>query len=516
MQHKRALTDETALRAQEITSHDVARSAGTTLLARLGAVVEVVAQPIYVWLFGLASYGIYTALWAAVILAENIADMGMTAALQRTVPQAKTEREAVAALRAAVLLGVGPTLAVAVVADIFAPQLAQFFNAADQDAAQLTHFIQVFAWTLPLWAFVEIGTSALRARQVFGAEIRLRLFWEQIVRLLAAAGLWAAGFGAMALFYAHILSLILICGLCIRLLARNYDLSLLASGPSHQRVWRESWLAGISVMPANLVARLFSDAPTLALNALLPGAAGAIAGAQFALARKLSSVVQMIRLAFAYVLSPMASAASRGGKAAVEPIYGFATRVSLVIALPVSLVMIAGGPTLLEAIGAGMQTAKFALTLLLLARLGEAVTGAAAPIQQVVSRYSSQYVGSALGLMLSLMLGLLLLPSGGLSAMALAVAAGLITTSSVPVWQLWRHEALQPFARPFASTAARALGVSMSGFGVGLALNLLPLALALPLLLTLLLATLWACCRWALPYADRGSLGAVSRRLRLI
>ena len=516
MQHKRALTDETALRAQEITSHDVARSAGTTLLARLGAVVEVVAQPIYVWLFGLASYGIYTALWAAVILAENIADMGMTAALQRTVPQAKTEREAVAALRAAVLLGVGPTLAVAVVADIFAPQLAQFFNAADQDAAQLTHFIQVFAWTLPLWAFVEIGTSALRARQVFGAEIRLRLFWEQIVRLLAAAGLWAAGFGTMALFYAHILSLILICGLCIRLLARNYDLSLLASGPSHQRVWRESWLAGISVMPANLVARLFSDAPTLALNALLPGAAGAIAGAQFALARKLSSVVQMIRLAFAYVLAPMASAVVNEGKAAVAPIYGFATRVSLAVALPVSLVMIAGGPTLLHAIGGGMQTAGLALTLLLLARLGEAITGTAAPIQQVLSRYSSQYVGSATGIGLALILGMALMPEAGLTGMALAVAIGLVATSSVPVWQLHRHDGLQPFGAPFGDMAVRSLAISGLGCALGFSVNLLPVPLALPLLLVVLLAGLWASCRWALPHADREALGSLATRLRLI
>ena len=57
MRRGRALTDEPEIRAQAITSHDVAKGAGTTLLARLGAVVEVVAQPVYVWLFGLASFG---------------------------------------------------------------------------------------------------------------------------------------------------------------------------------------------------------------------------------------------------------------------------------------------------------------------------------------------------------------------------------------------------------------------------------------------------------------------------
>ena len=516
MQSSAALTDETDIRARDITSHDVARGAGTTLLARLGAVIEVIAQPVYVWLFGLAGYGIYTALWAAVMLSQNIADMGMTAALQRTVPQAKTEREAVSALRAAFVMGVGSTLIVAILAILFAPQLALIFNAAKDDAGQISKFIQIFAWTLPLWAFVEIGTSALRARQVFGAEIRLRLFWEQIARLVTASSLWLAGFGTIALFYAHIASLILICGLCVRLLARSYDLSLLGAPPSSWRIWRESWLSGISVMPSNLVARLFSDAPTLVLNALLPGVAGANAGAQFALARKLSSVVQMIRLAFAYVLSPMASAAVTGGKAAVAPIYGFATRISLAVALPVSLVMIAGGPTLLQAIGGGMQSAEFALTLLLLARLGEAITGAAAPIQQVLSRYSSQYVGSVVGLSISLLLGIALMPAAGLTGMALAVAIGLVATSAVPVWQLHRQDGLQPFSTPFLTMAARALGISALGFALGLAVNLLPEAIALVLLLGVLLATLWSCCRWALPYGDRVALGSVAVRLRLI
>ncbi|OYU72230.1 MAG: polysaccharide biosynthesis protein, partial [Alphaproteobacteria bacterium PA3] len=169
MRRGRALTDEPEIRAQAITSHDVAKGAGTTLLARLGAVVEVVAQPVYVWLFGLASFGIYTALWAAITLVETIADLGMTAALQRTVPQAETEQKAVATLRAALIMGVLPCIALAATASVFAADLAHIFNAAQGDAEQLSHFIAIFVWALPLWAFVEVATSALRARRVFGA-----------------------------------------------------------------------------------------------------------------------------------------------------------------------------------------------------------------------------------------------------------------------------------------------------------------------------------------------------------
>jgi len=516
VQRGRALTDEINIRAQDVTSHDVAKGAGTTLLARLGAVVEVAAQPAYVWLFGLASFGIYTALWAAITLVQNIANLGMTTALQRTVPQAKSEREAVAALRAATLLGVTPSLIIAIFASVFASSLTHVFNAADKDVQQLGLFITLFAWALPLWAFIEVATSALRARRVFGAEIRLRLFWEQVVRLIAAIGFWLAGFGTLSLFYAHLASLVIICGLCIRLIARHYDVSLLASGPDHRPIWRETWFAGISIMPANLVARAFSDVPTLALNALLPGAQGAVAGAQFALIRKVSSIVQTVRIAFAYVLSPLASAALTGGKAAVEPIYAFSTRVSLCVALPVSLVLIAGGGSILQAIGRGMESTYPALVLLLAARFAEAATGTAMPIQQVVSHYRSQLLSSIIGVSVALIAGLLLLPDAGLLGMSVAVALGLAVTSAVPLAQLFQQDDLHPFAHPFGKVALRSGLVSILAFGLAAVVNALPIGIALPGLILLMLAALWASCRYALPIEDRQSLGSVGRRLRLV
>ena len=88
-----------------VTSRSVARGLGTTVLARLGAVVEIVAQPLYVLMFGLAGYGLYAVLWAAVNLLENIFDLGMTSAMQRTVPQSASNAEAAAALRTAIVLG---------------------------------------------------------------------------------------------------------------------------------------------------------------------------------------------------------------------------------------------------------------------------------------------------------------------------------------------------------------------------------------------------------------------------
>src|SRR3546814_5777629 len=53
-----AMSEEPAP-APAVTSRHVAKGLGTTVLARLGAVVEIVAQPLYVAMFGLAGYGPY-------------------------------------------------------------------------------------------------------------------------------------------------------------------------------------------------------------------------------------------------------------------------------------------------------------------------------------------------------------------------------------------------------------------------------------------------------------------------
>ena len=42
----------------DITRGDVARGAGLAGFARAGALIEALAQPLFIWLFGLATYGL--------------------------------------------------------------------------------------------------------------------------------------------------------------------------------------------------------------------------------------------------------------------------------------------------------------------------------------------------------------------------------------------------------------------------------------------------------------------------
>lgn len=549
----------------EISARDVAKGAGTTLLARLGGVLEVVAQPLYIWLFGLAGYGFYGALWAATNLTQNVADLGTTGAMQRVIPQATSAQKEAAALRAALILGVIPCILIAITVFILAEPVSKFFNADARDSAQATEIIRLFIWALPLWSFVEVATSALRARRIFGAEIRLRLFWEQLIRLLVVVSLFFAGWSTRALYIGHLISLGATCLLCVRLLAKNFELRLMFKGPLVDDMFHATLKAGLAVLPTNIALRIFGDGPAIALNAILPGASGAVATSLYIVARKISSLVQLVRTAFAYVLAPLASALSKDGKEKVSSIYGFSTRVLVTLALPLAAALGAMGPTILPVFGPGVEQALIAVWILLASRAFEAVCGAAAPIQQVVSAHRHQLVGSITGVVLAFVIGGYFTPQYGLNAMAWAVAIGLAAASAIPMIQLNLHDDLHPFERPFLAVLLKALGVAIAGSLLIVAIQFVPLLaqrvlfaglvlvafafaprvaiglafvglaewvietqFSLPaqllsrlvtivLMLPVVIGTLWLSLRLALPEADRRAIGdKTARKLRLV
>ena len=497
-------------------SRQVAKGAGTALLARAGGVIEIVSQPLYVWLFGLPTYGFYMVLWSAVSLIENIADLGMTSALQRVVPQAKDDAERAGALRQAMLLGLIPCILIALAVSLGAHWIAEIVNVAARDRDRLATGIALFAWALPFWAYVEIATSALRARKAFGPELRLRVMWEQVMRMIAAVLLAAFGVSTLGLLIAHISSLALTCIFSTRLLARYYRLDLVFGRSASAATTSRTLYAGLSVLPSNIVARLFSDAPPLILNMMIPGAAGASAAGLFAIARKLASGVQLIRQAFSYVMAPLASEAVRHDMRHVTEIYGFATRLTIVVATPVVCALTGGGRALLALFGGPAQAAYVALALLTFTRLIEAVAGQASAIQSVISRYHHPLLGSAIGLAASLALGWWLLPQGGMDGMAIAVSAGIAISVLTPMIQLWIHERIHPFAPPFARAATVS---ALVGAGVFLLSELLwPLhhILRIAIGAPLLLAGIWLSGRFGLNDADKQALGKTARKLRLL
>jgi O-antigen/teichoic acid export membrane protein len=209
--------------------------------------------------------------------------------------------------------------------------------------AKLPQAIAIFAWSLPLWIFVETATAAARAMRAFGPEIRLRIFWEQVARLIFAAGFFFAGTGFEGLLFGHLASLALTAWLSWKLLARYYDPALLLRAPLPPSLRAETLATGFAMLPPALARRAYNDLPPILLNAMIPGAGGATAAGLFGIARKIASIPLIVRQSFLYVLAPLASAQAAVDRKEIAPLYSFSTHISLLLAVPLAgfLILIA-------------------------------------------------------------------------------------------------------------------------------------------------------------------------------
>lgn len=501
--------------AAHAVRQQAARGAGTVALSRLGAVVEVVSQPAFTWMFGLPTYGLYMVLWSLVNMAENIFDLGVTSGLQRILPACTEPEERARAVRAALLLGILPNLAVAVIAFLLAPQIADIVNVAAKDSDKLVTGIRIFAWALPLWATVEVSTSAVRANHAFGPEVRVRLMWEQLARLVAAAVLWAAGVQTLGLLLAHLISLAFTAASSLRLLNRYVPLRQVIAIRSGRAMMHDMALAGLSVLPANILARAFSDLATIVANLLAPGAAGASAAGLYAIARKVASIPQIVRQTFGYVLGPIAAAAARGDRSSLQALYDFAVRLSLLLALPTCVALAAAGPAILGSFAHGAEAGLPILIILVTARGIEAAVGPASSIQQVIGRrvlplqnslVATVAAGAVLALTAERWPGL---------AVALAVGTGQVMVAALSIGQLSREEGLAAFAPPFLYTLCVALAASAAIVVVALVAMAAPLAVSGVLTVFAWLAALWAGLKLGLADSDKQALGKTARRLKL-
>jgi O-antigen/teichoic acid export membrane protein len=499
--------------APAVTRGDVARGAGLAGLSRVGALIEAIAQPLYVWLFGLATYGIYVVLWGAVSLLTNLIDLSMTQALQRVVPTQDKPDHAHGAVKLALLVSVVPGALIALLVSLNAAPVAALFSASPDDSVRLPTAIALFAWALPLWTFIEVATSAARARRAFGPEIRIRIFWEQLARIVFALGFFLLGFQSYGLMLAHLCSLGLTAALCVPLLGRYYDLRLLVRAPMPLAMARNLIVSGLGLLPSNLSRRMLIDAPPVVLNLMLPGAAGAAAAGLFEIARKLSTVPLIVRQAFQYVLGPLSSAQAHVDRAQVAPLYMFACRVSTALVVPLAGMLTFAGRDILSLYRPEAIAALPLLYLLVGARAFEAIVGPASTIVEMIGHRGLPLLNSALAVLLWIGLSLALIPLYGPMGMAIAVAVATITSTLAATAELAISDRLWPFDYKLA----QGLGLALAGVaGMGLVAAFAGGPVRFVGVALLWAATSWLTLRYGLTRSDREALGALSRRLRLV
>jgi O-antigen/teichoic acid export membrane protein len=508
-------TSDSPISRSPISRADVARGAGLVGLSRAASLIEAVAQPLFVWLYGLAAYGIYVVLWGAINLAENVVDLSLTAALQRIVPTEDEDR-AHGAVKLAILIAVVPAALIALLVTLNASWVAHFFSAAPEDRAGLPRAIALFAWGLPLWTFVEIATSAARARRAFGPEIRLRLFWEQIARIAFAIGFFGLGLGSLGLVAAHLASLTLTAALCVPLLGRFYDLKRLIRAPVDAANFKLLVATGLALLPANVARQLLIDGPAVVINLLLPGARGAVAAGLFEIARKIATVPLAVRQAFQYVMAPLAAHQARADRAAIGPLYRFASRVSTALVVPLAGLLVFAGADILSIYRPEAMAALPLLSILAAARAAEAIVGPATPIVEMTGHRILPLVNSLVAVLLWLGLALLLVHRtdglGGAIGMALAVGAATVAQAYAATLELSLSDRLSPFDRKLFLGLAAALS-GCAAMAVVERLTHGPARFAGVLLFWA--ASSWTGLRLGLTRSDREALGGFARMLRL-
>jgi O-antigen/teichoic acid export membrane protein len=411
------------------------------------------------------------------------------------------------------LIALIPSSLIALIVTFNATAIAGLFSAAPRDAARLPQAVALFVWALPLWTFVEVATSAARARRAFGPEIRLRIFWEQIARILFALGFFALGAGSLGLMAAHLCSLAMTALLSIRLLGRYYDLKLLLRAPLPGRLVRDLIVSGLGLLPSNLARRALIDAPPVLLNLMLPGARGASAAGLFEIARKISTVPLIVRQAFQYVLGPLSSAQAHVDRILVAPLYHFASRVSTALVVPLAGLLVFAGVDILSLYRPEARDALPLLFILVGARAIEAIVGPASAIVEMIGHRVLPLVNSVIAIALWIGIALWLVPIYGPLGMAIAIGVATIASTYAATIELQLSDGLSPFDRKLVLALALALG--------GVALMALaerflhgPARFAACFLLWAV--TSWLTLRHGLTREDRLAFGGLSRRLRLV
>lgn len=486
------------------------RGAGIAGLSRLGALIEVASQPLFIWLFGLATFGIYAAFWAGVVLLSTLLDLAMTNALQRLVPTAsKAERPAI--LKAALVLTIPPAIAIAALATVNANFLSAILFTDAAGRAQASSIIALFAWTLPLWLFIELSTAAARAQRAFGPEIRIRIFWEQIARMAFACFFYFTAGGAVALFAAHLASLLLTAVICLPLISRYYGLVETVRAPVIEDIWRRTIATGLSLWPSNLSRRALIHGPTLLLAYMLPGSRGVEAAGLFEVARRISTVPYFVRQSFDYVLAPISSGAAKVDPARIAALYGLATRIITIVVLPLGALLIFAAPDILSIYRSEVLTALPLLVILVVGRCCESMAGPAQTIIEMTGHRVLPLLNSLVGIGVWLMFGITLTPLLGATGMALAVALATVGVAWLAAVELGHKRAVVDRRH----TALVVLFFSVSLCLMALASQIGLVGVRIPALLTTWAGITWTALYFGLQPKEKEALGNLAFALRL-
>lgn len=493
----------------------VARSAGLAFLGRLGALIEIIALPAFAWLYGAANLGLFFTLWALVRVSTRFTEFAMPTALQRFVPASDCPQRAQSIMKTAIAVPLGLSIALALLLTLLAPVLASHINAGEQDAPHLVAIIRTYIWVLPFWTLLEVLTASVRAQRKFGPEIRVRIFYEQGLRLVAGIVFYLLGFSIFGLFYAHLFSAVVTTYLSFRLASRFYDFKAVLLAPFDRALSREMLSFAAMMTPANFIKDVNSELPILLLNIMLPGAQGAHAAALYGAGRRIASALVVVRQSFEYVIAPFATASKAAEQHdKLNDMYAFSTRLICCLIVPIAALLLLIRHEILWFWPQEFYAAAAVVLVLALGRMLEALTGPACTLIEMLGHRTLPLINGVLGVTTLFVLQYFLVPAYGATGAALAAAAGINVTSGLSLVEAHLIYQLQPYrrslARPFSIVLACTLimiGVTDYAGQLNNTLEMSTAAVSFTLTLVLLV-------RYGFDSEDVAALGRIGRWLK--
>ncbi|HXV73532.1 MAG TPA: hypothetical protein VD713_02255, partial [Sphingomonadales bacterium] len=255
--------------SKTIDNAAVAKSAGLAFIGQSGAAVEALSLLVFTWLYATAVVGLFFTLYAALKILGAVTEGAMTTAQQRYTPAAKNPAEEARIVKAALLVSVTGSLGIGALVFAFAPAIARFLEGGPLSEAELVTMVRLYVFALPFFTLVEVLTASVRAQQAFGPEIRVRVFYEQALRLGLGAGLFFVGVEVYGLALAHALSTFGAFVLSLSLVRRYYDAGEVLRARLNPAFLKDFLSFSALMMPANVIKKFFLVGPVIIVNKAL-------------------------------------------------------------------------------------------------------------------------------------------------------------------------------------------------------------------------------------------------------
>lgn len=505
------MTAKKASGKQRSDQQTIAKNAGIAFLGQSAAVVEALGLLVFTWLYSTAVVGLFFTLWAALKVLTAVTEFAMTTSQQRYTPASGTPAGSAKVFKTALSVSLLTSILGALLIVFFAPGIASYFESGAIPEQTFVDIIRIYAWALPFWTMVEVVTASVRAQQKFGPEIRVRIFYEQGIRLVAGVAFFFLGFEVFGLFYAHLVSIVIAGLLALKLAGRFYDWREVRKAHIDEAFLRDFLSFSTFMMPANFIKKMFIVGSVIIVNKAL----GAEAAAIYGLGRHISSVLQVVHLSFEYVMAPFASLKNAlAKKRELEEIYAFTTRIIAALVMPFGVLLIYISRDILTVFRPDYAAATGVIIILTAGRITEALMGTSAAMVEMLGHRIFPFLNNAIGLAVLFILQYYLKVDYGVYGIAIATAVGFNVISALSLAEAYSFYGLSPYTR--ATIRPFMVSFALSAFmGIAFVIaDLLPHYIHFTFSLVCIYFAIMVLVRYGLSEADAASLGRIGRWFR--